>query len=35
MLLYEGFEDVRIFGSDGSGSPREKDERIFISCRKK
>lgn len=33
MLSYEGFEDIKVFGADGGSDPREKDERLFFSCK--
>ena len=33
MLSYEGFEGIKAFGGDGCSAPREKDERLFFTCR--
>ena len=35
MLEDENFEKIEVFGADGKTKPKEKDERLFFSCRKR
>ena len=35
MLAKENFDKIEVFGADGKTKPKEKDERLFFSCRKR